>query len=140
YLLFLFFSRYVYNLNPHSFPTRRSSDLWAADKDNQYYASPLFNDVYKAKNDELVDAFEKITGDTSSTTGKENVVTNDTLNLNSLLSGTQISQKDIEKISSKYTDVIIDKLDKDNFEKEKATNDVEGEEQNVKKVTLKLSK
>src|SRR5699024_5512164 len=62
------------------------------------------------------------------------------LNLNSLLSGSQISQKDIEKISSKYTDVIIDKLDKDNFEKENATIDVDGDEQDVKKVTLKLSK
>src|SRR5699024_4445568 len=44
------------------------------------------------------------------------------------------------KISSKYTDVIIDKLDKDNFEKENATIDVDGDEQDVKKVTLKLSK
>ncbi|WP_210139845.1 DUF6583 family protein [Staphylococcus sp. GDY8P54P] len=127
-------------LNPTIADNEIGKFQWAADKDNQYYASPLFNDVYKAKNDELVDAFEKITGDTSSTTGKENVVTNDTLNLNSLLSGSQISQKDIEKISSKYTDVIIDKLDKDNFEKENATIDVDGDEQDVKKVTLKLSK
>src|SRR5699024_2322117 len=108
-------------LNPTIADNEIGKFQWAADKDNQYYASPLFNDVYKAKNDELVDAFEKITGDTSSTTGKENVVTNDTLNLNSLLSGSQISQKDIEKISSKYTDIIIDKLDKDNYENKKET-------------------
>ncbi|KKI65312.1 DUF6583 family protein [Staphylococcus cohnii] len=127
-------------LNPTIADNEIGKFQWAADKDNQYYASPLFNDIYKAKNDELVDVYEKITGDTSSTTGKESVLTNDTLNLNSLLSGSQISQKDIEKLSSKYTDVVIDKLDKDNFEKENATIDVDGDEKDVKKVTLKLSK
>ncbi|PTF17108.1 DUF6583 family protein, partial [Staphylococcus cohnii] len=130
----------VLALNPTIADNEIGKFQWAADKDNQYYASPLFNDIYKAKNDELVDVYEKITGDTSSTTGKESVLTNDTLNLNSLLSGSQISQKDIEKISSKYTDVVIDKLDKDNFEKENATIDVDGDEKDVKKVTLKLSK
>ena len=60
-------------------------------------------------------------------------MTNDTLNLNSLLSGSQISQKDIEKLSSKYTDVVIDKLDKDNFEKENATIDVDGDEKMLRK-------
>src|SRR5699024_11904859 len=88
----------------------------------------------------LVEDYEKITEDTSSTTGKESVMTNDTLNLNALLSGSKISQKDIEKISSKYTDVVIDKLDKDNFEKENDTIDVDGDEKDVKKVTLKISK
>ena len=127
-------------LNPTIADNEIGKFQWSADKDNQYYASPLFNDIYKAKNDELVDVYEKITGDTSSTTGKESVLTNDTLNLNSLLSGSQISQKDIEKLSSKYTDVVIDKLDKDNFEKENATIDVDGDEKDVKKVTLKLSK
>ena len=80
-------------LNPTIADNEIGKFQWAADKDNQYYASPLFNDIYKAKNDELVDVYEKITGDTSSTTGKESVLTNDTLNLNSLLSGSQISQK-----------------------------------------------
>ena len=120
-------------LNPTIADNEIGKFQWAADKDNQYYASPLFNDIYKAKNDELVDVYEKITGDTSSTTGKESVLTNDTLNLNSLLSGSQISQKDIEKLSSKYTDVVIDKLDKDNFEKENATIDVDGDEKMLRK-------
>ncbi|MFJ6187539.1 hypothetical protein [Staphylococcus cohnii] len=65
-------------LNPTIADNEIGKFQWAADKDNQYYASPLFNDIYKAKNDELVDVYEKITGDTSSTTGKESVLTNDT--------------------------------------------------------------
>src|SRR5699024_12796215 len=84
--------------------------------------------------------YEKITGNTSSATNRYSVITNDTLNLNSLLSGTQISQEDIDELSSKYTDIIIDKLDDDHFEKEKKTIDVNGDDTDVNKVTLNINR
>src|SRR5699024_5401018 len=117
---------------------------WAADKDNQYYSAPILDDVYKAKNDELVDVYENLTGDTSSTSSSMNSnqtpITNDTLNLNSLLSGTQISQEKVDEISKRYSELIIDELDDDNFEKEDDKVDVDGEEQDVNKVTMSISK
>lgn len=130
----------VLALNPTIADNEIGKFQWAADKDNQYYASPLFDNVYKAKNDELIDVYEKITGDTSSATNRDSVITNDTLNLNSLLSGTQISQEDIDELSSKYTDIIIDKLDDDHFEKEKKTIDVNGDDTDVNKVTLNINR
>ncbi|MDW3870759.1 DUF6583 family protein [Staphylococcus saprophyticus] len=113
---------------------------WAADKQNQYYAAPILDDVYKAKNNELVDVYKKITGETSSVEGTNNGITNDSLNLNSLLSGTQISQDKIDEISKKYSEVITDKLDDDNFEKDDVTIKVNGEDKDVKKVTMNVSK
>lgn len=57
-----------------------------------------------------------------------------------MLSGTQISQDKIDEISKKYSEVITDKLDDDNFEKDDATIKVNGEDKDVKKVTMNVSK
>ncbi|MGW7934042.1 hypothetical protein ACWEWW_05740 [Staphylococcus xylosus] len=113
---------------------------WGADKNHQYYSAPILDDVYKAKNDELTDVYKKVTGDTTSVNGDNKTVTNDTLNLNSLLSGSQISQDKIDEISSRYSEIIIDKLDDDNFEKDDATIKIDGEDKDVNKVTMNISK
>src|SRR5699024_2200956 len=134
----------VLALNPTVADNEVGEFQWAADKDNQYYSAPILDDVYKAKNDELVDVYENLTGDTSSTSSSMNSnqtpITNDTLNLNSLLSGTQISQEKVDEISKRYSELIIDELDDDNFEKEDDKVDVDGEEQDVNKVTMSISK
>ncbi|MDN5603147.1 MAG: hypothetical protein L0G33_11530, partial [Staphylococcus equorum] len=76
----------------------------------------------------------------SSMNSNNSAITNDTLNLNSLLSGTQISQEKVEEISERYSELIIDKLDDDNFEKEDDKIDVDGEEKDTNKVTMDISK
>ncbi|CCI59190.1 putative uncharacterized protein [Staphylococcus equorum subsp. equorum Mu2] len=142
----------VLALNPTVADNEIGEFQWAADEDNQYYSEPILDDVYKAKNDELVDVYEKLTGETvsssssdfssssSSMNSNNSAITNDTLNLNSLLSGTQISQEKVEEISERYSELIIDKLDDDNFEKEDDKIDVDGEEKDTNKVTMDISK
>ncbi|MCM3072911.1 DUF6583 family protein [Staphylococcus equorum] len=146
----------VLALNPTVADNEIGEFQWAADEDNQYYSAPILDDVYKAKNDELVDVYEKLTGETvsssssssssdfssssSSMNSNNSAITNDTLNLNSLLSGTQISQEKVEEISERYSELIIDKLDDDNFEKEDDKIDVDGEEKDTNKVTMDISK
>lgn len=117
---------------------------WAADKNNQYYEAPILDDVYKAKNDELVDVFNKLNGSSSSsyssTSSQNDAITNDSLNLNTILSSTQISEEKLEDISKRYSDLIVDELEDDNFDKEDDTISVDGEDTDVQKVTMTLSK
>src|SRR5699024_6523424 len=91
-------------------------------------------------NDQLIDVYDKIRGDTSIGTYPDSDIKNVTLILNSLLSGTQFSQEDIDEQSSNYTDIIIDKLNDDQIEKGENTIDVNGDDTDVNKVTLKINR
>lgn len=86
--------------------------------------------------------YNKLTGSSSysSTSSQDNAITNDSLNLNTILSSTQISEDKLEDISERYSDLIIDELDDDNFDKEDDTISVDGEDTDVQKVTMTLSK
>ena len=53
------------------------------------------------------------------------------MNLNTILSSTQISEDKLEDISERYSDLIIDELDDDNFDKEDDTISVDGEDTDV---------
>lgn len=111
---------------------------WSADKNNQYVESPLFKDVYKVKNNEIKKGVEKASGQPLETTEGQKI-TNDSLNLNTILSGSQISQDDIDKISKRYSDLFVDQLDDDNFKKDKEKVKIFDDEKELKKLTMKLS-
>lgn len=48
---------------------------------------------------------------------KSSGVTNQSLNLNTLLGSTQTQQKDVDTIIKRYTDIVFDHLKDDNFKK-----------------------
>lgn len=111
---------------------------WSADKNNQYLETPLFKDIYKVKNNEIKKGIEKASGESlDSADGQE--ITNDSLNLNTILSSSQISQDQIDKISKRYSDLFVDQLDDDNFEKDKEKVKIFDDEKDLKKVTMNLS-
>lgn len=111
---------------------------WSADKDNQYLETPLFDDIYKVKNDEIKKGVEKASGSSmESVEGQE--ITNDSLNLNTILSSSQVKQDDIDKITKRYSDLVIDQLEDDNFEKDKEKTKVFGEEEELEKLTMNLN-
>lgn len=111
---------------------------WSADKNNQYVESPLFDDIYKVKNNEIKKGVEKATGEPlESTDGQK--ITNDSMNLNTILSGSQVSQEEINDISKRYSDLFIDQLDDDNFKKDKEKVKIFKDEKELKKVTMNLS-
>lgn len=111
---------------------------WNADKNNQYIETPLFDSIYKVKNDEIKKGVEKATGE-SLDKGESSNITNDSLNLNTILSSSQISQDQIDKISKRYSDLIVDQLDNDNFKKDKEKVEIFGDEKKLNKVTMNLS-
>lgn len=139
----------VLALNPTIADNEIGKFQWAADSKNQYFEAPILDDSYKAKNSELVDVYKKITGDSASSSsysssskyssGQSNI-TNDSLNLNTILSSAQISNDDLKDIGNHYSKFIVDKLDKDNFKKDNAKVTVDGKKEDVKKVTMKLSR
>ncbi len=111
---------------------------WSADKNNQYIETPLFKDIYKVKNNEIKKGVEKASGESLDTADGQDI-TNDSLNLNTILSSSQISQDDIDKISKKYSDLFVDQLDDDNFKKDKEKVKIFDDEKELKKVTMNLS-
>nr|WP_263314926.1 DUF6583 family protein [Mammaliicoccus sp. Marseille-Q6498] len=111
---------------------------WSADKNNQYLETPLFDKIYKVKNNEIKKGIEKASGQ-SLDSGDGQEVTNDSMNLNTILSSSQVSQDDIDKISKRYSDLIVDNLDDDNFKKDKEKVKIFGDEKDLKKVTMNLS-
>ncbi|GGI40899.1 DUF6583 family protein [Mammaliicoccus stepanovicii] len=111
---------------------------WSADNKNQYVETPLFDDIYKVKNNEIIKGLEKISGEPFDNETKKDL-TNESLNLNTILSGSQVSQDKIDKISKKYSDLVIDQLDDDNFKSEKEKVKIFDDEKKLKKVTMNLS-
>ncbi|AMG61814.1 hypothetical protein H6Y62_00860 [Staphylococcus lugdunensis] len=113
---------------------------WAADKNFQYFTAPLFKGDYKVKNSELVKQYAEISGEDEEQL-KSSGVTNQSLNLNTLLGSTQTQQKDVDTIIKRYTDIVFDHLKDDNFKKEgKEEVKVDGETEKANKVTLKLDR
>ena len=56
----------------------------AADKDKHYFESPLFKGKYSVNNSDLLSTYSKLTGEDEEI-AKENGITNQQLNLNTLL-------------------------------------------------------
>ncbi|WP_313019275.1 DUF6583 family protein [Macrococcoides bohemicum] len=107
---------------------------WQADRKNQYFSAPVLNDVLSIPNDKIKDTFEKLTGDPTSVEG----MTNDSLNLNNLLGGAQLSQEDMNKIIERYSKTFADNVEDDQFKKDKEKVKIFDEEKNLEKLTMTL--
>ncbi|HCT1624397.1 TPA: hypothetical protein OTP33_002389 [Staphylococcus argenteus] len=128
------------NLEPTLADTELGRFQLAADKDKHYFESPLFKGKYSIDNSDLLSTYAKLTGEDEET-AKENGITNQQLNLNSIFSNAQTQQSDYEKIAEKYSELIVDKLKDDNFEKGKKEEiKINGEKHKVRPVTLTLSR
>ncbi|UMT75922.1 hypothetical protein ML435_01205 [Staphylococcus roterodami] len=128
------------NLEPTLADTELGKFQLAADKDKHYFESPLFKGKYSIDNSDLLSTYSKLTGEDEET-AKENGITNQQLNLNSIFSNAQTQQSDYEKIAEKYSELIVDKLNDDNFEKGKKEEiKINGEKYKVRPVTLTLSR
>lgn len=128
------------NLEPTIADSALGKFQLAADKDKHYFESPLFKGKYSVNNSDLLSTYSKLTGEDEET-AKENGITNQQLNLNTLFSNAQAQQSDYSKIAEKYSELIVDKLDDDNFDKGKKEEiKVNGEKYKVRPVTLTLSR
>lgn len=107
---------------------------WQADDKNQYLSAPVLNDVLSVPNDKILDTLTKITGDSTTFEG----IKNDQLNLNTILSGAQLSQEDVNKIIERYSKVFTDNVNDDQFKKDKEKVKVFDEEKNLDKLTMTL--
>lgn len=108
---------------------------WSADKDYQYFETPIEEQSIKIQNDQLVKGFEKIFGEPLS---ENSGITNDTLNLNNLL-GTSLNKEKFDKVSAHYLKFILEEINEDHFKKGKSKVTVLGEEKKLDTVTLTLS-
>lgn len=106
------------NLEPTIADSALGKFQLAADKDKHYSESPLFKGKYSVNNSDLLSTYSKLTGEDEEI-AKENGITNQQLNLNTLFSNAQAQQSDYSKIAEKYSELIVDKLDDDNFDKGK---------------------
>ncbi|HHC6104965.1 TPA: DUF6583 family protein [Staphylococcus aureus] len=128
------------NLEPTIADSALGKFQLSADKDKHYFESPLFKGKYSVNNSDLLSTYSKLTGEDEET-AKENGITNQQLNLNTLFSNAQAQQSDYSKIAEKYSELIVDKLDDDNFDKGKKEEiKVNGEKYKVRPVTLTLSR
>ncbi len=128
------------NLEPTIADSELGNFQLAADKDKHYFESPLFKGKYSVNNSDLLSTYSKVTSEDEET-AKENGITNQQLNLNTLLVMLRQEQSDYSKIAEKYSELIVDKLDDDNFDKGKKEEiKVNGEKYKVRPVTLTLSR
>lgn len=107
---------------------------WQADEENQYLSAPVLNDVLSIPNDKIVETIEKISGSSTSSEG----MTNEALNLNSILGNAQVSQDDVNKIIERYSKTIADNLKDEQFKKDKEKVNIFDEEKDLEKLTMTL--
>ena len=72
------------NLEPTIADSALGKFQLAADKDKHYFESPLFKGKYSVNNSDLLSTYSKLTGEDEEI-AKENGITNQQLNLNTLL-------------------------------------------------------
>lgn len=108
---------------------------WSADKDYQFIEAPVLDEPLKMKNNAIVKGIEKLTGESFSA---DEDVTNDALNLNTLL-GSSVNKEKIDDISSHYFRFILEEINEDNFKKSEGSVEVLGKKEKLDTVTLTLS-
>lgn len=109
---------------------------WSANKDYQFIQAPILEDALKIKNSEIIKGFEKLTGEKVI---KEDGLTNETLNLNTIM-GSSVDKEQTDEVMQHYFKFILEEIDADNFEKGSDTVTVLGEKQKLDSVTLNLTK
>ncbi|GEK33241.1 DUF6583 family protein [Kurthia sibirica] len=123
-------------------PTIADSEIgemsWSADKNNQYITAPILPKPLLFKNDEIIAGLEKLS-DEKMDSQFTSEITNDTLNLNTILSSA-VSKTDMDKIMDHYLKFIIDHIDEDKFKKGSGQVTILGDKKKLDNVTLTLSK
>lgn len=108
---------------------------WGADKDKQYISAPVLDKPLSVPNDKIVETLKKLDASVV-----EEGMTNETLNLNNILSGATVSQDELNKIRDRYIDVFVDSVKDENFKKDKEKVSVFGEDKNLDKLTMDLKR
>ncbi|MBQ0139691.1 MAG: hypothetical protein KBT36_10360 [Kurthia sp.] len=122
------------SINPTVADSEIGNIVWSADKSYQYIEAPVLKTPLKFKNAEIIKSIEKLTGEKLSDTQG---ITNETLNLNTLMSST-VTQDDIDEITSRYLRFILEEIDGDKFTKGEDKVTVLGKEKTLDSVTLNL--
>nr|WP_232599344.1 DUF6583 family protein [Staphylococcus epidermidis] len=91
---------------------------WTANDSTQFFDSPLFKKKYSVKNSELLETAAQIF-DEDPSDYKEEGLSNANFDLNNKLGIVHSQQEDVEKLIKRYTDLVIDQLEDDDFEKGK---------------------
>ncbi|QYA32968.2 DUF6583 family protein [Macrococcus psychrotolerans] len=120
-------------------PTIADNDIgaftWSADKDNQYLDAPVLDKPLNVPNNKIVDTLEKL-----NPTLVEEGMTNESLNLNNILSGATISEEDVNKIAERYIKIVVDSVKDENFKKDKEKVSVFGKNMDLDKLTMHLKR
>ena len=102
----------------------------SADDQNQYYQSPYFKGIYSIKNNEIIDGLAELQGVDPSEL-KDKGYSNVNFNLNNQLGVLHTRQDDMDKVTERYTDLITNQLDDDDFKKgDKEKVKIDGESKN----------
>lgn len=113
---------------------------WTANDSTQFFESPLFKKKYSVKNSELLETAAQIF-DEDPSDYKEEGLSNANFDLNNKLGIVHSQQEDVEKLIKRYTDLVIDQLEDDDFEKGKKEKvKIDGETKNLKPITLNISR
>lgn len=67
-------------------------------------------------------------------------MTNESLNLNNILSGATVSEEDVNKIAERYSKILVDKVEDENFKKDKEKVSVFGKDMDLDKLTMHLKR
>ncbi|WP_233455608.1 DUF6583 family protein [Macrococcoides canis] len=109
--------------------------IWSADKDNQYLNAPILDKPLSVPNDKIIDTLKKL-----DSTLVEEGMTNESLNLNNILSGATVSEEDVNKIAERYSKILVDKVEDENFKKDKEKVSVFGKDMDLDKLTMHLKR
>lgn len=121
-------------INPTIGDSKMDAFVWSADAKYQYLQGPILKNPLQFNNDQFIEGLEKLTGEKMST---EDGLTNDTLNLNSIMS-TPISQDELNDLVNRYMKFTIDQLNDDLFKKGSEEVDVFGKKQKLDTITLDM--
>lgn len=122
------------SINPTLADSEIGNIVWSADKSYQYIEAPLLTQPLKFKNSEIIKGIEKLTGESIASTDG---LTNDTLNLNTLMTSS-INQEDIDEITGRYLRFILEEIKDENFTKGSGEVTVLGEKKKLDSVTINL--
>ena len=108
---------------------------WSADRANQYLDAPVLDKPLSIPNNKIVDTLKKL-----NPTLVEESMTNESLNLNNILSGATISEEDVNKIAERYIKIVVDSVEDEKFKKDKEKVSVFGKNMELDKLAMHLKR
>lgn len=121
-------------INPTIGDSKMDAFIWSADAKYQYLQGPILKNPLQFNNDQFIEGIEKLTGEQINA---EDGLTNDTLNLNNIMS-TPVSQDELNDLVNRYMKFTIDQLNDDLFKKGSEEVDVFGKKQKLDTITLDM--